>query len=107
MVKILISLLMLSFLSGCAGVNECAKNKLSPLKIYAPSTGMSKNGLANDLRSGKIAIGEKLDYIRSNYGDPDNMFIAGCIVRINYKLDTGKIITLWFEDGDALSMWKD
>lgn len=100
-------LLMLLLLSGCASVNDCAKNKLSPLKTYAPSTQISKVKLNNDLRSGKVKIGEKFDYIRANYGDPDNMFITDCIVRINYKLDAGKNITLWFEDGENLSMWKD
>ncbi len=100
-------LLMLLLLSGCASVNDCAKNKLSPLKTYTPSTQISKTKLNDDLRSGKVKIGETIDYIRSNYGDPDSMFIMDCIVRINYKLDTGKNITLWFENGENLSMWKD
>lgn len=102
-----ILLALLLSLSGCASVQDCARNNLSPLKAYAPATPISKSKLNGDLRLGKVKIGEKLDYIRLNYGDPDNMFIADCIVRINYKLDTGKIITLWFENGEDLSMWKD
>lgn len=99
--------LMLLLLSGCSSVNDCTKNKLSPLKAYAPSTQILKNKLSDDLRAGKIKIRETLGYIRENYGDPDNMFITDCIVRINYKLDNGKNITLWFENGENLSMWKD
>lgn len=102
-----ILLLMLLFLSGCASVNDCPKNKFSPLKVYAPATQISKAQLEGDLRSGKVKIGEKLEYIRLNYGDSDSMFISNCIVRMSYKLDNGKNITLWFEDGEQLSMWKD
>ncbi len=102
-----IPLLMLLFLSGCASVSDCPRSKLSPLTVYAPATQISKAQLEGDLRSGKVKIGERLEYVRLNYGDPDSMFIAGCIVRINYKLDAGKMITLWFEDGEQLSMWKD
>lgn len=100
-------LLLMLLLSGCAGVNDCVKNKLSPLKTYATSTLISKAKLNEDLRSGKITIGETIDYIRANYGEPDSMFIIDCIIRISYKLDAGKNITLWFENGENLSMWKD
>jgi len=100
-------LLLMLLLSGCSSVADCSKNVLSPLKTYAPSTQTSKAKLNEDLRSGKVKIGDTIDSIRAYYGDSDSMFITDCIIRINYKTDTGKNITLWFENGENLSMWKD
>ncbi|GEM_PF-5947140 len=99
-------LLLMLLLSGCAGATDCSKNTLSPLKTYTASSQTSKAKLNEDLRSGKVKIGETIDYIREHYGDPDSMFITDCIIRINYKSE-GKNITLWFENGENLSMWKD
>lgn len=107
MIKKTFILLMLLLLAGCSSVNDCAKNKLSPLKTYTPATQISKDELSNDLRSGKIKIGDTIESIRTNYGDPDSMFTSDCIIRINYKSNTEKNITLWFENGENLSMWKD
>lgn len=107
MVKRIILLSIILFLCGCAAVDTCSKNKFSPVKAYMFSTQASKNKLDSDLRSGKIGIGDELDSIRSNYGDPDNIFTSKCIVRINYIIDPNKSIILWFEDGKHLSMWKD
>ncbi|MFA5157121.1 MAG: hypothetical protein WC532_07025 [Candidatus Omnitrophota bacterium] len=104
MKKAVILLVIGLFLSGCttAGI-PCQKEDI--VKTYAASTAASKNSLLQDLTSGKIAVGATLDSIRSEYGNADDMLIAGCIVRLIYRPDSGKNITLWFDDGKHLSMW--
>ena len=105
--KILMALLAAGvFLSGCGAVNECVKG-VSLEKQYSSANPDSKNQLSDDLRSGKLKLGDSIDDIRSIYGDADNMLVAHCSVRLIYKLSTGKNMTLWFDDGWHLSMWSD
>ena len=92
----IVGLLMVGlFLSGCASVSRCPETDVSA-KEYSPATQLSKSELAKDLRSGKIGIDTTLDYIRSTYGDSDNMLIASCTARLIYRSDSGENITLWF-----------
>ena len=96
------------FISGCAApANECVKNRIMQVKEYSLSTIESKNKLSQDLRIGKIGLGEGLAQIRTSYGDADDIFVSGCIVRLTYKIGAGKNITLWFEDGEHLTMWSN
>lgn len=92
------------FLSGCASLGPCS-GKLSASGTHQPATDTAKTRLSQDLRSGKVNTGAKLSDIRLNYGDPDDMFVADCTVRFIYRLGSGKKVTLWFEDGERLSMW--
>lgn len=94
------------FLSGCASADRCPGKNVS-VKEYSSATPISKTRLLDDLRSGKIGIGVTLDYIRSTYGEPDNMLIASCTARLIYRSDSGKNVTLWFDDGRHLSMWSN
>ncbi len=100
-------LMMGLFLSGCASVDRCPERVVSKIKQYSPATQISKSELIKDLKSGKTGIGATLDYIRSTYGDPDSTLISSCTARFIYRLDSGKNITLWFEDGWRLSMWSN
>lgn len=97
------------FLAGCAATEEyCAsEDKIKEVKTYQSSSDGLKDNLFNDLRSGKVSVGQTLDYIRSAYGDPDNMLVTGCSVRISYKLKSAHKIYLWFNDGEHLSVWED
>lgn len=96
------------FLSGCANVSgNCLKSQESIVKAYFPATEASKGELRKDLRSGKVIIGQDLDYIKSHYGDPEDILVADCVIRIIYRPSGSKAIALWFDDGKYLSMWSD
>jgi uncharacterized protein YceK len=104
MKNVAILLAMIVLLSGCttAGI-VCQKD--DTVKTYAQATAASKNDLDQDLLSGKAATGITLDQVRSNYGNPDDMLVSGCTIRMIYRIDSEKNITLWFDDGMHLSMW--
>lgn len=99
-------LFIIIFLSGCVSTRSCFENTSLEIKDYAAASLESKDGLRKDLRSGKVNIDTTLDRIRTAYGEPDNMLVSGCIVRIIYRAESGNI-TLWFDDGRHLSMWSD
>jgi hypothetical protein len=93
-------------LCGCAAQGKrCFQQDIK--KSYAPSNESLKSDLANDLTGGKVPLGATLDEIRSSYGQPDDMLVASCTVRIIYRRDRDKNITLWFDDGWHLSMWNN
>lgn len=94
------------FISGCAVGIPCLNNKNMRVKEYKTATVESKDKLAEDLRMGKIGLGDSLDKIRVVYGDADDIFVSGCTVRLIYRIDSDKNVTLWFEAGERLSMWR-
>lgn len=101
-------LFLFLFLSGCAVSSpSCSSKGFSKDISYVMSTRESKNRLAEALRSGELALRASLDDIRANYGDADDIFVSGCNIRIIYRMDSGKNVTLWFEDGQHLSMWSN
>lgn len=101
-------LFLMVFLSGCAGsAANCIPKGFSKDIIYVMSTEKSKSKLFEDLRSGRLVLKSSLDDVRLNYGDADDIFVSDCNVRLIYRLDSGKNITLWFEDGQHLSMWSN
>lgn len=96
------------FISGCAAAtNKCLKDNNMRVSGHKTATAESKNILAQDLRTGNIDLGESLDKIRMTYGDADDIFVSGCVVRLIYRIDADKDVTLWFEDGKQLSMWSN
>jgi len=103
--SVLLSCLFL--LCGCAGVSNCADLKSALEKPAKPSSSALKAGLAQDLRAGKIAIGAGIDAIRSQYGQPDDILVTGCTVRMLYRQEDAKNINLWFSDGVHLSAWSN
>jgi len=107
MKKIAVLIIMGLFLSGCAGVSSNCFEKPPAIKAYLSATELLKIELRKDLRSGKVAKGETLDNIRSRYGDPDDMLVTDCTVRVIYRPNKAKSFALWFDDGWHLSMWSD
>lgn len=92
-------------LAGCAQLNKFIVNKPPVIKEYPISSRISKEQLLKDLKSGKVAIDTTLDYVRSSYGNADDMLVVSRVVRLIYRIEPGKNVTLWFEDGSRLSMW--
>lgn len=89
---------------GCAATsNPCLKQDIK--KAYTAASQPSKESLLKDLVSGQINNSTNIDYIRSTYGDADDMLVTSCTIRLIYRLSQDKSITLWFEDGWNLSMW--
>jgi hypothetical protein len=106
MEKVIVLLIIGSLLSGCASTaGQCLQREIK--KSYAPATEALKNNLAQDLASGKVALGATIDDVRSDYGQPDDMLVSGCTARLIYRLNSGKHVTLWFDDGWQLSMWSN
>jgi uncharacterized protein YceK len=106
MKKTFILLVVGLLLCGCASTaGQCLQRDIK--KSYAPATEALKNNLSQDLASGKVAIGATIDSVRSSYGQPDDMLVSGCTARLIYRLDSGKNVTLWFDDGWQLSMWSN
>ncbi len=107
MKKVFVLFGLVFFLCGCAGVKNCPDLKSALEKPSPPSSSALKNILAQDLRSGKIAIGSSIDAVRLAYGQPDDILVVGCVVRILYRQEKAKNINLWFNDGTHLSMWSN
>jgi len=106
--RLLKAIFLLLFLSGCAStVPPCSPKGFSKDITYVMSTEKSKNKLSEDLRSGKLELKALLDDIREKYGDADDILVSDCNVRLIYRTDSQKNITLWFEDGQYLSMWSN
>ncbi len=109
--KTILPVLMLACsgaLAGCATVetSDCAQPHMAA-QAYPAATAETRQELGNDLRSGAITLGASIDAIRKSYGDPDTMFVIPCMVRATYVINPLKKITLWFDDGQHLSMWAD
>lgn len=107
MKRMLVLLGCLFLFCGCAGVSNCVDVKSALAKPAKPSSSELKSALAQDLRSGKVGIGAALETIRADYGQPDDILVAGCTVRILYRQEKAKNINLWFNDGAHLSMWSN
>ena len=91
---------------GCAAQGKvCIQPDIK--KSYTASNESLKAKLSEDLTGGNIPLGMTLDDIRSRYGQPDDMLVASCTVRLTYRRDNAKNITLWFDDGWHLSMWSN
>ena len=106
MKKTIVLLVIGLLLAGCASTaSQCLQRDIK--KSYAPATEALKNNLAQDLASGKVTLGATIDDLRSNYGQPDDMLVSGCTARLIYRLNSGKRVTLWFDDGWQLSMWSN
>ncbi|HNX81307.1 MAG TPA: hypothetical protein PKL77_04090 [Candidatus Omnitrophota bacterium] len=100
--------LFCSVMTGCATVAGPACVEPAPSgNVYPAATGASRQALADDLRSGKIAVGSSLETIRKAYGEPDTMFVLPCNVRATYTMSPMKRISIWFDDGQHMSMWAD
>ena len=106
MKKAFILLVVGVLLSGCASAGApCLQRDIK--KSYAQATEALKDDLSRGLAAGEVTIGATLDDIRSAYGQPDDMLVTGCTIRMIYRRAAGKNITLWFDDGWQLSMWSN